>query len=186
MKTQKDVVTISEVNFGAKVTNEGNGFSTSIININILERLNQFKKNEDDEKEEKQVRQLGVRLSDFTRLIVLDEYLALIPEGDVDVNITDPKTIFDIKYAQHKSILKGAKLTINRERVESVVYDTEKPKTDSDGNPIVNEDGEVQYETKKDENGKDVMTLTSYGEIEFVELKLTNAALEKAKYLAFK
>lgn len=183
---RKEVITIAEVRFSKEFETESK-FKMQMVNLNIVERLEQFEKDEDDEKVLVNKRQLGVRMSDFKRILVLNEWLALIPEEDLneDQSKFEKDKQSEIIFAKHVRCLKAAKLTIEREEVFAPVYDTKKPLHDKDGNVVVDEDGNVQYEVKKDENGKDMKQLVGFGEMSFVDLKLTGAAEELAKHHAF-
>lgn len=184
MSKVKDTVTISEIMFGAEVENES-GFKTQIININTVEPVNQFKVNEDGEKEEKQVRQLGIRMSDFTRILVLNDLVALIDTCDVADDVTDMKIRFAKQYKNQIKVLKGAKLTIEREEDKREMYDTTKPLVDEKGKPKVNEDGEPMYEPLKDAEGKVVKKLVGYTDIKYVKLELSQPAMKLAEKLVY-
>lgn len=184
MSTVKNVVTVSDVIFGNKFENK-NGVEVQPVNINIVEKLSQFKVNDDEEKEEKQIRQITINLSEFTRLLVLDGYLGLIKESDVPEEITDSKVILTKKYEDQVRCLKGAKLTIEREEIKEIVPDESKPITDDEGNPKLDDNDEQMYEPMVGEDGKPIKKLVGYGETRFTKIELTPAANELAKHIAF-
>lgn len=185
MSKVKNVVTISDIMFGAEFENES-GFKTQIVNFNIVEPLGQFKVGEDDEKEYKEVRQIGLRMSDFTRVLVLNDLVALIDPCEVADDVTDPKIRFAKQYKNLIKVLKGAKLTIEREEIKTTVYDETKPLLDEKGKQVVDkETGEPKFEVKKDENGKEVKKLTGYSDIQYVALELTQPALKLAEKLVY-
>ena len=70
----KNVVKVANVVFGAEI--ENNGFQVQLVNFNLIDPMEQFKVNDDGEKELKSVRQLTIRMSEFTRLLVLDDCLS--------------------------------------------------------------------------------------------------------------
>lgn len=183
MSTQRDVVTVSEIVFGNSFENK-NGITVQPVNINIVERLNQFKKNDDDEKEEKEIRQLTINLSEFTRILVLNDYLALIKDSKVPEEITERKLQLAKQYEDQLRVLKGAKITIEREKIEEPEFDLSKPLEDKDGNPIM-KDGEQVYDVKVDDEGKPIKKLVGYGDTRFTKLELSAAAAKLAEHLAF-
>lgn len=184
MSTVKNTVTISDVIFGNRFENKS-GVEVQPVNINIVEKLSQFKINDDEEKEEKQIRQITINLSEFTRLLVLDDFLGLIKENDVPEDITEPKTQLSIKYADQLRCMKGAKLTIEREEVKEVIPDKTKPITDVNGDPKLDENGEQMYEPIVGEDGKPVKKLVGYGDTRFIKLELSSAAAKLAEHLAY-
>lgn len=184
MSTVKETVTISDVIFGNKFENK-NGIEVQPVNINLVEKLSQFKINDDEEKEEKQIRQITINLSEFTRLLVLNDMLALVKESDVPEEITDVKAQLTKKYEDQVRILKGAKITIEREEIKDVVPDETKPITDEDGNPKLDDNEEQMYEPMLGEDGKPLKQLVGYGETRFIKLELTPAASKLAEHIAF-
>lgn len=184
MSTVRNTVTISDVIFGNRFENK-NGVEVQPVNINIVEKLSQFKINDDDEKEEKQIRQITINLSEFTRLLVLDDFLGLIKENDVPEDVTEPKEQLSIKYADQLRCMKGAKLTLEREEVKEVIPDETKPITDENGNPKLDENGEQMYEPVVGEDGKPVKKLVGYGDTRFIKLELSSAAAKLAEHLAY-
>lgn len=160
----KNTVKIANVVFGAEV--ENNGYSVQLVNLNLLNTLKQFKVNEDGEKELKEVRQLTIRMSEFTRLLVLNDYLALVPEKmlNEDEQKLSNKEQLSLRFADQCRLLKGAEITLNREEI----YEAE---LDDDGNPI------------KDKEGNDVKTLVGFGATEFTNVKLTPIAARVAEKL---
>lgn len=159
----KNTVKIANVVFGAEV--ENNGYSVQLVNLNLLDTLKQFKVNEDGEKELKEVRQLTIRMSEFTRLLVLDDYLALVPEKmlNEDEQKLSNKEQLSLRFADQCRLLKGAEITLNREEIYEAELD--------DGKPI------------KDKEGNDVKTLVGFGATEFTNVKLTPIAARVAEKL---
>ena len=184
MSTVKDTVTISDVIFGNRFENK-NGVEVQPVNINIVEKLSQFKINDDDEKEEKQIRQITVNLSEFTRLLVLNDMLALVKESDVPEEIADVRAQLAKKYEDQVRILKGAKITVEREEIKDVIPDETKPLVDDNGDPKLDDSGEQMYEPLVGNDGKPVKKLVGYGETRFTKIELTPAATKLAEHIAF-
>lgn len=162
--TMKNTVKIANIMFGAEV--ESNGHSVQLVNINLVDALKQFKVNEDGDKELKEARQLTIRMSEFTRLLVLDDYLALVPEkmlNDDEQKLSNREQL-TLRYADACRLLKGAEISLTREEI----YED---KLDDDGNPI------------KDAEDKPVQTLVGFGTTEFTSAKLTPIAAKVAEKL---
>lgn len=159
----KNTVKISQVYFSTPI--EGDYGTYCIANINTIERIKQFKVNEDGEKEEVEVRQLSIRDNEFDRLLVANDYLAALPLGEVsdeDQAVMQRNQVLDIKYKRHMELLRGATLEIEREEIfESVV--------DDEGNEVKDEDGKVQ--TK----------LVGFGEMTIKSLKLNVICQKKVE-----
>ena len=153
----KNVVKVANVVFGAEI--ENNGFQVQLVNFNLIDPMEQFKVNDDGEKELKSVRQLTIRMSEFTRLLVLDDCLALVPEkplSDEENNLKDNEKLA-IRFADHLRILKGATITVDREEVKEDVLD-------DDGKPVTDDEGKVKK------------NLVGFGETKFTKLELTPIA----------
>jgi hypothetical protein len=162
--TMKNTVKIANIVFGAEV--ESNGHSVQLVNINLVDALKQFKVNEDGDKELKEARQLTIRMSEFTRLLVLDDYLALVPEkmlNDDEQKLSNREQL-TLRYADACRLLKGAEISLTREEI----YEDE---LDDDGNSI------------KDDEDKPVRTLVGFGTTEFTSVKLTPVAARVAEKL---
>lgn len=182
----KNTITIADVMFSKEFETES-GFKTQLVNLNIVEKLLQFVKGEDDEKEQIEKRQLALRLSDFTRLLVLHPMLALVDEQELNL---DQKKLpkeeqLLIQYKNQIKLLKGAKLSIEREEIEQTMFDESKPKLDAKGKQVVGEDGEPVFEVLVDENGKTVKKLVGFGEIKFLKLELTMPAEKLAEKMVY-
>lgn len=176
----KNVVTITDINYGSSFENK-NGIKTTIINLSLFEKLPQFK--EDDEnggKVYREIKSYGINLSDFLRLFILDENLPYIDERRVDDSVTDPSERFKIKYHYHIKCMKGAKLTIEREEIEGIIYSDVIAKDDKGKDIVDKETGEVQFEPKRDEKGNIVKKLVGFGDTKFVKLELTKRGSELA------
>ena len=163
----KNTIKIVEI-YGGK-TIEQNGFNVQLVNISTFEPLLQFKVNEDGEKELKNVHQLTLRLSEFKKLFVLDDMLALInPKKltDEEKNLTDEEK-FSIIYRDQIRVLKGAKLVIERDEI------------------LENNDDEDNDEEENDQENDQEKKLISFGEMKFLSLTLTPAARQKAEKIVF-
>lgn len=182
MSTVRNTVTISNVMFGNEFENN-NGIHVQPVNINTVERINQFKI-VDDEKEEKEIRQLTIGMNEFTRLLAKGGWIAQIKESKVDETGKTQKEILNERYEDQLNCLKGATLVFDREEVKETVYDETKPVMNPDGSPKLDDNEEQVYEPLM-ENGKPVKKLIGYGELTFVSLKLTNEGEELAKFKAF-
>lgn len=159
----KNTVKIANIMFGAEI--ENNGYQVQLVNLNLLDTLKQFKVNEDGEKELKEVRQLTIRMSEFMRLLVLDDYLALVPEkvlSDDEQKLSNREQLA-LRYADACRLLKGAEITLEREEI----YE---PELDDDGKPI-------------EKDGKPVQNLVGFGATEFSSVKLTPIATKVAEKL---
>lgn len=178
----KNVVTIVDLYYGSQFENK-QGFKTTLVNMVLLEPLKQFRITEDGEKELVSVRQLALRVSDFLRMLVLDETLALMDKETSSAE--DEKIKFLEEYKNFIKVLKGAKLTLQREELTSKKFDVNKPLVDKDGKPLVNEDGEVMYDLLRDAEGNPVEDLIGFGETTFVKLELTSTAKRLAEKLVF-
>ena len=113
----KNTIKIVEI-YGGKKT-EQNGFDVTLVNISTFEPLLQFKVNEYGEKELKKVHQLTIRLSEFKKLFILDDMLALLEPKkltDEEKNLTDEEQFATI-YSEHIKVLRGARLVIEREEI---------------------------------------------------------------------
>lgn len=183
---KKDVITIADVMFGKVFTNK-NQIDTQLVNLNTVEAVHQFKVNEDGEKEEMEKRQIAIPFSDFTRMLVLDGMLALVPECELTAeDATKEKHKQDaIKHADQVRCLRGAKLTIKREEELEVVPDESKPVVDADGNAVLDDNEEQVYEPLLGEDGKPVKRLVGYRNLEIVAVELSGPASKLAEHLAF-
>ena len=181
MSTLRTTVTISEVIFGNSFENK-NGINVQPVNINTLEKINQFKVI-DDEKEQKDIRQLTIAMNEFTRLLAKGGWIAQIKESKVDETGKTQRDILNERYEDQLNCLKGATLVFDREEVKETVYDETKPVMNPDGSPKLDENEQV-YEPLM-EDGKVVKKLVGYGELTFVSLKLTPEGEELAKFKAF-
>lgn len=181
----KNVVTISDIMFGKPFENK-NGIDTQLVNLNTVEKIHQFKMNEDGEKKGIEKAQIAINFSNFTRMLVLDQWLALMPTVKLsDEQEALPKAERDaIVYANHLRVLRGAKVTISRTEDTEVQYDETKPLKDEKGEPVL-KDGEQVYEELKDENDKVVKKVVGYRDLEVVAIELTPAASKLAQHLAF-
>lgn len=153
----KNVVKIANVVFGVEI--ENNGFQVQLVNINLVDPIDQFKVNEDGEKELKSQKQLTIRMPEFVRLLVLDDTLALVPEKSVtdEENKLSKQEILSMRFADQLRLLKGATVAVEREEIKEA-------KLDDDGNEV------------KDEEGKVVKELVGFGETKFNKLELTPIA----------
>ena len=153
----KNTVKVANVVIGAEI--ENNGYQVRLVNINLVDPIEQFKVNEDGDKELKAIKQLTVRMSEFTRLLVLDEALALVPEKSVvdEEGRLNEQEKLSIRYEDQLRLLKGATISIDREEIKEDVLD-------DDGNPVKDDDGKVQKE------------LVGFGETKFTKLELTSIA----------
>lgn len=183
---KKDVITIADIMFGKPFENK-NGIDTQLVNLNTVEAVHQFRVNEDGEKEEVEKRQIAIPFSDFTRMLVLDGMLALVPESAVSGDATSrPKNEQDaIKFANQVRCLRGAKLTIKREEEFEVVPDETKPVVDGAGNAVLDDNEEQVYEPLLGEDGKPVKRLVGYRNLEVVAVELSGPASKLAEHLAF-
>jgi hypothetical protein len=165
----KNVVTISKVYFGAEINTDYG--TVKIVNLNLVEPLLQGKKNEDGDKELVEVRQLAMRMSDFERMLMLDENLAFLEVKELteeEKNLGEREK-FEIQYKHHIQVLRAAKLTIEREEIKV-------PKVtgqDENGNDIV----------EKDREGNEVMVLSEFGETKYTNIVLTNVAKRYCEHL---
>lgn len=159
----KNIVKIANIMFGAEV--ENNGYSVQLVNLNLLDTLKQFKVTEDGDKELKEVRQLTIRMSEFTRLLVLDDYLALVPEKvlNEDEQKLSNKEQLALRFRDQCRLLKGAEITLEREEINE-------PELDDDGKPV-------------EKDGKPVQNLVGFGATEFTSVKLTPIATKVAEKL---
>ena len=182
----KNTITIADIMFSKEFESES-GFKTQLVNLNIVEKLLQFVKGEDDDKEEMEKRQFAVQMSDFTRILVLHPLLALVDEQDLtsEQKMLPKEQQLMLQYKNQIKLLKGGKLTIQREEVYQVVLDESKPKLDEKGQQIINEDGEPQFEVKVDENGKEVKKLVGFKDIQYLKLELTQPAERLAEKLVY-
>lgn len=187
LQAMKNVITIADVMFGKVFTNK-NQIDTQLVNLNTVEKIHQFRMNEDGEKEEVEKRQIAIPFSDFTRMLVLDGMLGLVPEHTLsDEDASKPKDEQDkIRYADQVRCLRGAKLTIKRDEDWEVVPDETKPKQNADGEAEVDEYGEQIYEPLIGEDGKPVKKLVGYRNLEVVAVELSAPAAKLAEHLAFK
>ena len=183
---RKDVITIADVMFGKVFTNK-NQIDTQLVNLNTVEKVQQFRLNEDGEKEEVEKRQIAIPFSDFTRMLVLDGMLGLVPERELSTeDASKPKDEQDkVRYADHVRCLRGAKLTIKRDEDWEVVPDETKPLSNEDGSPKLNDSDEQIYEPLLDEEGKPVKKLVGYRNLEVVAVQLSAPAAKLAEHLAF-
>lgn len=159
----KNTVKISQVYFSTPI--EGDYGTYCIANINTIERIKQFKVNEDGEKEEVEARQLSIRDNEFDRLLVVNDFLAALPleqVSDEDQAVMQRNQILDIRYKHHIELLRGATLEIEREEVYENVVDDE-------GNEVKDAEGKVQ--TK----------LVGFGEMTIKSLKLNIICQKKVE-----
>lgn len=158
----KATVTISKVVFGAAVENNF-GSTTQLVNFSLVEPLLQGKINEDGEKEIKSVRQMGLNINDFDRILCLNEYTAILPEVKLqeEQKKLPEQEQLAIKYENHIRALKGAKLTLEKEEV----YEAE---TEED------ENGEVK--NKVDAEGKVIKKLVAFGDTKYISLTISPIA----------
>lgn len=186
LQAMKNVITIADVMFGKVFTNK-NQIDTQLVNLNTVEKIHQFKMNEDGEKEEVEKRQIAIPFSDFTRMLVLDGMLGLVPECAIsEEDASKPKDEQDrIKYSNVVRCLRGAKLTIKRDEDWEVVPDETKPKQNAEGEAEVDEYGEQVYEPLIGEDGKPVKKLVGYRNLEVVAVELSAPAAKLAEHLAF-
>ena len=183
---KKDVITIADVMFGKVFTNK-NQIDTQLVNLNTVEKIRQFRVNEDGEKEEVEKRQIAIPFSDFTRMLVLDGMLALVPESVVSEDAASkPKNEQDaIRFANQVRCLRGAKLTIKRDEDWEDVPDETKPVVDGEGNPVLDDNNEQTYHPLLGEDGKPVKKLVGYRNLEVVAIELSAPAAKLAEHLAW-
>lgn len=159
----KNTVKISSIYFSNEI--EGDYGKFVIVNINLVEKLPQFKMNEDGEKELVEVRQLSMREGDFDRLLVVNDYLAAIPKEVVEEEKKDSLTRnqrLEIEYKQHIDLLRGATITLEREEIKQ-------DKVDDEGNVV------------KDSEGNTVRTLVGFGETTIKDVSLNKICQKKAE-----
>lgn len=180
-KSVKEVVTISEVKIRSSFTND-RGIKVVPVTVNTIERVNQFQKDENDNKVLKSIRQVpNVNLSDFTRLLALSPYLPLIKKSAVSKTAAEDEQL-NTMYEDHLRCLGGAKLTLERVEIRDYEY-TDEPELDKDGNPKVDENEDVVYKKALDDKGNPITKLIGYGETSYLKLELTDPALDEAKRL---
>lgn len=157
----KNTVKISQIYFSAPI--EGDYGTYCIANINTIERIKQFKLNEDGDKEEVEARQLSIRDNEFDRLLVCNDYLAALPVeqvSDEDQTTMERNKILEAKYKNHIDLLRGATLEIEREEIYENIVDDE-------GNEV------------KDAEGKPQTKLVGFGEMTIKSLKLNVVCQKK-------
>ena len=164
----KTTVTISKVYFGAEI--ETDYGTASIVNINTVEPVLQGKKNDDGEKEIVQIRQLAMRMSDFERILVLDQHLPLldVPQLTDEQKKLSMREQFELQYKEHIKVLKGAKLTIEREEIKAP-----KMTQDENGNEVA----------ELDKDGNEVMILAGFGDTKYTSLLITDFATKYCEHL---
>lgn len=178
----KDVLTIVDVTYTPTFENK-KGFKTKLVDLVLMQPLLQGKTSENGEKVLVSIKQYGVNLNEFKRILILDETLCLIEKEKSSVE--DETLKFFEEYKNHIKVLRGAKLTLEREEGKAKKFDVNKPLTDDNGKPLVDEDGEVMYDYLRDAEGNIVEQLTGFGDTKFVKLELTPTAKKLAEKLVF-
>ena len=166
----KQTVKIADIYFSDPIENKESGIKNVICNISTVEKVEKFKKDPDNEdiKILKKVNYLDCRLSDFKRIVVLDDTLAIVEDNVLseEESKLSEKDRYLLQYKNQIRCLKGATLTFEKE----CVYE-----------PELNEDGEEV----KDEEGKAIKKLIGFGETTFIKLELSQAGTKLAEKLAF-
>ena len=162
----KNTVKISGVAFGGQVTTD-NGTQLQLVSINIVEGIPAFRI-VDGEKKLVTSHQLSVRMGEFTRLLALDENLALVEESeltDEEKRLSQQEQLTK-RFKFQMQVLRGAQLTFSREEM----FEVQEEDDDTDDAAEGAADANAKPKTDK--------IVVGYKDLTFDKLILSNAAIK--------